>query len=51
MIMMQDGVEVYCLPDGACCEADEKIRSPLNVEECPLGFEECTGDCVHYAEN
>lgn len=38
MIMMQDGVEVYCLPDGACCEADEKIRSPLNVEECPLGL-------------
>lgn len=51
MIMMQDGVEVYCLPDGACCVADEKKRSPLDVEECPEGFEECTGDCMYYAED
>lgn len=49
--MMQDGVEIYCLPDGACCEADEKKRNPLDVEACPIGLEECTGNCMHYTEN
>lgn len=51
MTMMQDGVEVYCLPDGASCEADERKRSPLDVEECPLGNDECTGFCTYYVEN
>lgn len=51
MTMMQDGVEVYCLPDGACCRADEEKRNPLYLEECPIGCEECTGDCMYYEEN
>lgn len=49
--MMQDEVEIYCLPDGACCELDEMGRSPLDLEECLMGAEECTGDCMYYAEN
>lgn len=51
MIMMQDGVEVYCLPDGAKCEADGEKKSPLDVEVCPMGYETCDGDCLYYAED
>lgn len=51
MIMMQDGVEVYCLPDGASCEVDEERRSPLYIDECPMGYEECNGNCPYYTEN
>lgn len=50
MDMMQDGVEVFCLPDSAKCCADEEERSPLDIDECPMGYAECTGDCYHYAE-
>lgn len=41
MLMIQDGIEVYCLPDGACCEVDENHRSPLDLDDCPLGYETC----------
>lgn len=51
MEMYQDGVRVWCLPDGACCKADEYKRSPLEVEECPQGEGNCTGDCFYYEEN
>ena len=50
MNMKQDGVEIYCLPDSAKCYADEEERSPLDINECPKGYEECTGDCEHYTE-
>lgn len=50
MDMKCDGVEIYCLPDSAKCCADEEERSPLVVNECPMGFDECTGDCEYYAE-
>lgn len=49
--MIQDGVEVYCLPDDNFCLADEKHRSPLNLEECPIGERHCTGDCFYYSED
>lgn len=51
MEMIQDGVEVYCLPDNAYCEADEEHRSPLDIDECPIGNEECCGDCYYYRED
>ena len=50
MIMIQDGVEVMILPDEACCTLDEYYRSPLDMEKCPQGCEECTGDCFYYSE-
>ena len=50
MLMIQDGIEVYCLPDGACCEVDENHRSPLDLDDCPLGYETCNGNCFYYAE-
>lgn len=50
MEMIQDDVSIYCLPDGACCEADNDHRSPLELDECPMGHEVCTGMCEHYAE-
>ena len=50
MKMRQDGVDVLCLPDGAYCKADEKKRSPLEIEECPMCYDECTGDCFYYDE-
>ena len=50
MLMIQDGIEVYCLPDGACCEVDENHRSPLDLDDCPLGYETCTGNRFYYAE-
>lgn len=48
--MIDDGVEVYCLPDNAKCMADEEKRSPLNIELCPMGCETCSGNCFYYDE-
>lgn len=50
MEMYQDGVRVYVLPEGAVCKADEQKRSPLEIDTCPCGYEECTGDCFYYEE-
>lgn len=50
MDMTQDGVEVFCLPDSAKCCDDEEERSPLDIDSCPMGYYECTGDCDYYAE-
>lgn len=51
MIMLQDGVGVYCLPDNAYCAADKKKRSPLDIDDCPNGCETCNGDCYYYHED
>lgn len=50
MKTMQDGVEVLILPDNACCLADKSQRSPLDIDECPIGCEECCGECMYYKE-
>lgn len=50
MEMYQDGVRVDILPDGAVCKADENKRSPLDIDNCPLRHEICTGDCYQYEE-
>lgn len=48
--MYQDGVEVYCLPTGAQCILDPDGRSPLELEECPMGKDCCSGNCEYYSE-
>lgn len=50
MDMKCDGVEIFCLPDGANCCLDEGRRSPLDIDTCPMGYDECTGDCTYYEE-
>lgn len=50
MDMYQDGVRVYCLPDGSECLVDDEGRSPLDLDECPCGYDTCSGDCAWYAE-
>lgn len=50
MEMKQDRVRVFILPESAHCKADEERRSPLDIEECPMGHEECDGDCFYYGE-
>ena len=49
MIVKSCGVEVYVLPDNATCKLDEEHRSPLDLNCCPIGNEECD-DCYYYAE-
>ncbi len=51
MEMVQDGFGTYCLPDNAYCNADEEKRSPLDIDDCPIGCEVCSGDCCHYRED
>lgn len=51
MEMKCDGVSVDILPDCAFCRLDEKKRSPLDMDECPIGCEECDGDCPYYEED
>lgn len=48
--ILQDGVEVMILPDTAECLVDEKGRSPLDLGECPCGYDTCSPDCAWYAE-
>jgi len=50
MDMKHDGIDIYCLPDGANCRADVGRNSPLDIDECPMGYEECAGDCFYYSE-
>jgi len=50
MRMSQDFVEIMVLPGGAKCLADEEYRDPFDIEECPLGYEVCFGDCSYYNE-
>ena len=50
MDMYQDGVRVYCLPDGSECLVDDEGRSPLDLDECPCGYDACSGECAWYAE-
>lgn len=49
MILLQDGVEVFC-PIGYC-KADNKKRNPNDIEQCPIGCETCDGDCFYYDED
>ena len=51
MEMYQDGVPVYVLPNGAYCKADEERRSPIDLEDCPVGNDECVQDCYFYGED
>lgn len=48
--MYQNGIRVRVLPDEAHCLADNENRSPLELEECPIGMETCDGDCSYYQE-
>lgn len=41
---------IYVLPENAICKADEYKRNPLDIDNCPLGHEICTGDCYQYEE-
>lgn len=49
MNMIQDGIQVFC--SIGYCKADDEKRNPENIEECPIGCEECDGDCFYYAED
>ena len=49
MNMIQDGVQVFY--SSVYCKADDEKRNPENIEECPIGCEECDGDCFYYAED
>lgn len=51
MRVESNGVGVYCLPDNACCKADDEKRSPLELDLCPLGYDVCDGDCDQYSED
>lgn len=50
MLVLQDGVQVFLLPDEAHCIKDAENRSLIDLEECPCGHEVCTGDCDYYSE-
>lgn len=51
MELIQDGVDVYCLPDNAYCNADEEKRNPIDIDNCPIGCEVCSGYCYNYRED
>lgn len=51
MEFIQDGVEVYCLPDEAYCAADEERRSPIDIDKCPVGCSTFDEDCYYYRED
>lgn len=49
MEMYQDGVEVLCIV--GFCDKDEEKRGIADLDECPMGEESCSGDCLWYKEN
>lgn len=50
MEIYQNAIRIYCLPDGAHCNADEEKRSPLDLDFCPIGYDVCDPDCRFYTE-
>lgn len=49
-VVTPDGITIDVLPDSAVCGASEGV-SPLELDECPLGYEECCPeDCFFYDE-
>lgn len=50
MEINRDGVDILCIPDSAKCCADDKERNPMDIIICPLGNNECSGDCEYYTE-
>lgn len=50
MEMYHCGERIYVLPENAVCKADEHKRNPLDIDDCPLGHEICTGYCDQYEE-
>ena len=50
MEVFRDGVEIIVLQESAKCLADEELRNPQDIIQCPLGNMECSGDCECYSE-
>lgn len=50
MEMYRDEIEILVLPETAKCLADEELRSPQDISRCPLGNNQCSGDCECYSE-
>ncbi len=50
MIIMHDGVEIFCLPDAAFCGAGNG-RPIEDIDECPRGWKVCEpANCIYYSE-
>lgn len=50
MIIMHDGVEIFCLPDNAFCGAGNG-RPIEDIDECPRGWRVCEpANCIYYSE-
>ena len=50
-IQTLDGIEIFCLPENARCDASDGFESPEELEECPLGYEACIPEtCRKYIE-
>lgn len=50
MIIMHDGVEIFCLPDNAFCGAGNG-RPIEDIDECPRGWKACEpANCIYYSE-
>ena len=50
MEIYRDGIEILIVPESAKCIADEEQRNPQDIEICPLGCSNCSGDCECYTE-
>ena len=51
MRLYSNEVEVGILPDEAHCKLDENSEYILDLSECPLGHEFCSGNCYYYTED
>ena len=50
MIIMHDGVVIFCLPDNAFCGAGNG-RPIEDIDECPRGWKACEpANCIYYSE-
>lgn len=50
MKVIIDNKEVTSLPSCTKCVADEDLRSPLEIEKCPIGKKVCSGSCDCFLE-
>ena len=48
MIVISNGIECFCLPDCAVCQACHKRMN--DIQECPEHNDTCEADCEYYTE-
>ena len=49
MEVYSNGIRCFCIPDCSKCRITDE--NPLHMNNCPIGYSKCDGDCDSYYED